>query len=387
MRLIFKKLLPLVVAVAVLFAVAPTASAEILVVDPEETATFTLEFSGVTAIEGTIEFSNPSIISNIQYDRTDNGMKGRVENGTIFLYTDGQEGVNGKIDVTVTIYSAAPKGSTCNITFQYATTEPGSNTPGPVRNVTYTVTVRTNEQATTPPTTESKPTTPTTTQPTNPKVDVSALQEQIRIAQSLTYYDYSKTTWAAVQQAVQSGTLALSSDNQAEVDKATQAIKDAIKKLVRVDYSRLQAALDSVGDMDKHEDLTAIWSRFIAALQNARVQRTSGDQAAVDKATRELLASKDELQKALEDMGDLITVEKEVPVEVEPSYDFCNITGHTVRLIVMIASLALNGVLIGLIVYYFLKKRSNQKDKTPLVEYDIADDEAEMELNDEVEIL
>ena len=383
MKLIYKRLLPLLTAVMVLLAVAPAVSAEILVVDPEQTATFTLDFTGVTAIEGVVEYSNRSIISQFEYVWPKDNMMGNVKNDTFFLYTGGEEGVDGKIDVTVTIYSGAPKGSTCNITFRYAVTEPGSDRPGPMQELVYTVTVRTDGQTTTP-TTPTTTTTPTT-QPTNPKVDVSALQEQIRIAQSLTSYDYSKTTWAAVDKAVQDGTTALSSDSQSEVDAATQAIKDAIKKLVRVDYSRLQAALDSVGNMDKHGDLTAIWSRFIEALQNARIQRTSGDQAAVDRATKELLDSMEELQKALEEMGGLITVEKEVPVEVEPSYDFCNITGHTVRLIVMIASLALNGILIGLIVYYFLKKRSTQKDKTPLVEYDITDDE--MEINEDVEIL
>ena len=383
MKLIYKRLLPLLTAVMVLLAVPPAVSAEILVVDPEQTATFTLDFTGVTAIEGVVEYSNRSIISQFEYVWPKDNMMGNVKNDTFFLYTGGEEGVDGKIDVTVTIYSGAPKGSTCNITFRYAVTEPGSDRPGPMQELVYTVTVRTDGQTTTP-TTPTTTTTPTT-QPTNPKVDVSALQEQIRIAQSLTYYDYSKTTWAAVDKAVQDGTTALSSDSQSEVDAATQAIKDAIKKLVRVDYSRLQAALDSVGNMDKHGDLTAIWSRFIEALQNARIQRTSGDQAAVDRATKELLDSMEELQKALEEMGGLITVEKEVPVEVEPSYDFCNITGHTVRLIVMIASLALNGILIGLIVYYFLKKRSTQKDKTPLVEYDITDDE--MEINEDVEIL
>ena len=113
----------------------------------------------------------------------------------------------------------------------------------------------------------------------------------------------------------------------------------------------------------------------MSALENARIQRTAGDQEAADAAAIELVAAKKALLKGLEEMGELVVVEKEVEVEVEPNYPFCNKPGHTAILIIMIVSLALNAALIGVIVWYFYKKHRNKQDDMPLVDYDIEDDE------------
>jgi hypothetical protein len=158
------------------------------------------------------------------------------------------------------------------------------------------------------------------------------------------------------------------------VDNATSSLKSALANLVSMDYSALQGAIESAGELGDMEELAEYWERFVAALSNARVQRTSGDQAAVDAATEELLISKEALIMALEELGEVVTIEKEVPVEVPPSYTFCNNIGHTIILIIMILSLVLNALLIGLIVYVVIRRRMMERDTTPLIDYSIDDD-------------
>ena len=75
-------------------------------------------------------------------------------------------------------------------------------------------------------------------------------------------------------------------------------------------------------------------------------------------------------------MKEVKEVEKKVEVEVEPKDDFCNISIHKVWPILFWISLALNIALAALIVVYIVRRRnSTQKDDTPLVDYNISDDD------------
>lgn len=365
------KVLCLIFVIGLMLSCIPTARAEIIILDPEKSTTFSLEYEDACAVEGQITFSNPSIISSIKYDVTNSNMEGLVENGTVFLYSNDPDGVSGRVDITVTIHSGAVKGASCNIIFQYAITAPGSMVPGQMQTVTNTVTVSTaGAEPTVPPATEP-PTGPTE----GPSyADTSALREQISIAENLVYYDYTKDTWAQVASALENAINHLDSQNQAAVDSAASQLKSALANLKSMDYSELIAAMDEAAEMAQHEDISKAWNRFVAALENARVQRTSGDQEAVDAAVTELRNSKKALIRALEEMGQIAEVEVPVEVPVEPNYTYCNNVWHTVFLIVMIASVALNAVLIALVAMYFVKKHKNKQDKTPLVEYNIDDD-------------
>lgn len=367
MKLISRCLVPVLVLV-LLLSVIPSADAAVMVADPEETVSFILDYEDACAVEGEIIFSDDSIISNVQYNMSGSNMTGLVENGKIFLYTDNPEGVTGQVIITITIHSAAPKGSSCVVTINYALTEAGSNVPGNIKSIVNTVTVRT-DGSTNPSETDPGSDTPTVTY-----ADTTKLREQIQIAESLTSYDYTKESWAEVEKALTVARSLLSSTSQLKVDNATGALRSALAALVSMDYSELQKALESAGELGNMEELAEHWERFVAALSNARIQRTSGDQAAVDAATEELVASKEALIKALEELGEVVTIEKEVPVEVEPGYTFCNNTGHTVILIIMILSLVLNALLIGLILYVLIRRHMMERDTTPLVEYNIDDD-------------
>lgn len=364
MKLIPRCLVPVLVLV-LLLSVIPSADAAVMVADPEETVSFILDYEAACAVEGEIRFSDDSIISNVQYNMSGSNMTGLVENGKIFLYTDNPEGVSGQVIITVTIHSAAPKGSSCIVTIDYALTEVGSDVPGHVQSIINTVTVRTDAPTETTPGTDDPPIT---------YADTTKLREQIQIAESLTSYDYTKETWADVEKALTVARSLLGSTSQLKVDNATGSLKSALANLVSMDYSALQGAIESAGELGDMEELAEYWERFVAALSNARVQRTSGDQAAVDAATEELLISKEALIMALEELGEVVTIEKEVPVEVPPSYTFCNNIGHTIILIIMILSLVLNALLIGLIVYVVIRRRMMERDTTPLIDYSIDDD-------------
>lgn len=361
-----------VLILALVLCMVPVANAQVAVLEPGETANFILSLSDVCAVEGEIEFSDKSIISDVQYDVIGDGVEGLVENGLIFLYADDPSGVDVKISITVTLSKSAPEGSSCNIVINYAATSAGSSTPGAVKTVVHSVTTPEADKPT-------EPTEPEPTKPTEPGVkyaDTDELEAQIKIAQGLTYYDYTKDSWAAVETALNEGLALLKSTSQKKVDAATKALKNAIAELVPVDYSALQDALDSVGNMENLDEVAEYWARFIAALENARAQMTSGDQEAVNAAAEELLESWAELEAAMEEMGQIVEVDK--IVEVEPSYDFCNIAGHPIYLIIMIVSLAINAILVVLIAIYFYKKYRKNHDNTPLVEYNIDEDMGEV---------
>lgn len=354
---------------AMFFCIVPKADAEVIVLDPGETVSFVIEYEKASALEGKISFSDASIISNVQYDISGCNMDGLAENGLFFLYTGKPEGVDGKVVITITVFSTATTGSSCIVTLDYNITEPGSNVPGETQTITNTVTVVTD--------TTVEPTNPPATQPTTPSTkyaDTKELQKQIAIADSLTSYQYTKETWIELEKAVSKGRTLLSSTNQAQVDGVTNEIKAKLQALAPMDYTKLQTALDGVADVGDLSEISEQWKRFVQALTNARIQRTSGDQAAVDAATQELTESKEALLQVLKDMEKVTIVDKEVPVEVEPSYEFCNIPAHTVHKIIMISSLILNGLLIGLILVYLHKKHMLEKDTTPLVDYEIDDD-------------
>lgn len=363
------KAISLLIVFALAWVIVPKANAEIVVLDPEKTTTFYLEYMDACAVEGQITFSNPAIISSISYDMSESNMEGAVENGVIFLYSPEPAGVSGKVGITVTVHSGAAKGASCDVVFQYAVTEPGSTLPGATQVVTNTVTVSTaGAEPTTPPTTPTQP---------GSKVDTSMLQFQISVAEKLTSYDYTKETWANVASALNNAYSKLTSKSQKEVDNATAQLKQALAKLRSMDYSALSEALTEASKMPQHPEFEAAWIRFMQALENARVQRTSGDQEAVNAATEELLASKAALDEALGVLATPDEVEKPVLVPTEPDYPYCNNFLHIVFLILMIASMVLNLALFAIIVMYLVKKQLNKRDTTPLVEYNIDDDDAE----------
>ena len=163
--------------------------------------------------------------------------------------------------------------------------------------------------------------------------------------------------------ALADGNAALSSKDQDVVDAATKALKDAIAGLVKMDYSKLQEALDSANALIGSNELGDLWAKLANAIANYTALLTSDDQAAVDAAAAEIM-----------DLIDQITalLGEDVPTgTTEPEGKYCNIPIHKVWPILFFISLAGNVVLIVLLVN---KKKDKKGDDTPMVNYHIGDD-------------
>lgn len=205
-------------------------------------------------------------------------------------------------------------------------------------------------------------------------LDEEALLKQIAIANGLTRSDYTDTSWAALTSALSSANLALNGNSQNAADVAEQALKDAISALVRMDYSELEQALSEAKALAANAQMGELWLRLAAEIDAARAQLTSGNQAAVDEAIARLNALREQVEAQLEQNGTPDVVVQEVPVEVPPTDNYCNIAVHRIWPVLFFVSLALNVTLMAVIVIYMQQKKKNRIDDMPLVDYDIMDD-------------
>ena len=144
-----------------------------------------------------------------------------------------------------------------------------------------------------------------------------------------------------------------------------------------MDYSRLQNAIDSAKKLTENDKLGQKVTALIESLKDCIDKLSSNNQAEVDAAAAELEALVADIQKLLSEMGEttIVEVEKLVEVEVEPKDPFCNISSHKIWPILFFISLAVNAALVVLIVVFMVRRKRAHQDSTPLVDYDIGDDE------------
>lgn len=208
-------------------------------------------------------------------------------------------------------------------------------------------------------------------------VNTMELKRQLAMANGLNAYDYTKETWEPLQKAMDKGNAILKGTHgQYTVTNAAVAIEEAMGKLVRMDYSALEAALGTVySKIDENPEMYDMWIRINAAVEKARPLLVSGDQQAVDVMVRQL-------NELMEEVGDHSVgqgsaapqvIYEEVEVEVLPTDDFCNIPMHRTWPVLFVISAVLNVALIAVLVYVLMRKRQTV-DNTPLVSYDIDDD-------------
>jgi len=415
-----KKLITLFAAVLAVALLVPCAlAAGETAAEPGKTAEVTFTFTDVYNVDGAFAVSDPDkIVSTYSINVVDAGTTAAVVNGNLLWASPVAEPVRTSISVKVTlsIKSTAAAGSGCTVSFSGiygdANEEAGNEhdvtktaavtvkAPAPVPTPTPTSTpsaeptpgvtptkpvepTPTPTPSTTPavePTpsvTPAKPTpTPTPTPPVviTSKVDYTELEKQITIADGLNpsdYTDESRNLLAAAQDVAQN---ALNSDDQAMVAAAAEELRTTIAGLKRMDYSALKTALSRAEGLLIDDQAAVIWQHLSEAAERGGALLQSGDQQAVDRAA-------DELSDLLGRVDDLLQVEtetkvviQEVPVEVLPSGDYCNITSHRVWPVVAVCSLAVNLILLSVIVGYVIRKTKNRKDDTPLVDYDIDDD-------------
>ena len=373
-----KKLLTLALTLALLAGVftlgtfAADASAE-----AGQTVSVTLSFPNAYGVNGTLEYTNQGILENIKVTSNLVGSCTATK-----YFASGTELTTVNIIVTAKIAASAPVGASCTIT---AIGDVAVDDMGNLRDgmATATITVKAAPAPDPDPTPTPTPD-PTPTPTPNPgnntsggnqtgkAVDYTELNRQIEAAKALAKGEYTAQSWQDMQQALEAAEKLTTSRSQANVDAGAKALADAIAKLEKIDLAKLKAAIAATEELLKDNDFAGKWDPMITALEAARENLESGDQAAVDAAEKALTEALNGVKAALDEMkGE----EKIVEVEKEPSYAFCNIRFHKVLLVLFIISAVINVAFIVLLVLWLLRRKKNTKDSTPLVNYRIGDDD------------
>lgn len=377
-----KKLLTLALTLALLAGVftlgtfAADASAE-----AGQTVSVTLSFPNAYGVNGTLEYTNQGILENIKVTSNLVGSCTATK-----YFASGTELTTVNIIVTAKIAASAPVGASCTIT---AIGDVTVDDMGNLRDgmATATVTVKAapapDPDPTPTPTPDPAPA-PTPAPTPNPgnntsggnqtgkAVDYTELNRQIEAAKALAKGEYTAQSWQDMQQALEAAEKLTTSRSQANVDAGAKALADAIAKLEKIDLAKLKAAISATEELLKDNDFAGKWDPMITALEAARENLESGDQAAVDAAEKALTEALNGVKAALDEMkGE----EKIVEVEKEPSYAFCNIRFHKVLLVLFIINAVINVAFIVLLVLWLLRRKKNTKDSTPLVNYRIGDDD------------
>jgi len=205
-------------------------------------------------------------------------------------------------------------------------------------------------------------------------IDYTELLRQIAVAESLNEMDYLVDSWNEMIEALEYAYTATNSTVQSAVDMAATSLKEAIEKLVRVDYSALLAAIDEVNKYTESNEIADLWDKMHKLLNEAQILLTGRDQNAINKCAEEIAQLLSEIIKKMSELaGSTVIIEK--PIPTEPDYDFCNMGMHRVWPILFWVSLVLNLAFVALITTFILRKRRKESDDTPLVDYDISDDE------------
>jgi hypothetical protein len=176
-----------------------------------------------------------------------------------------------------------------------------------------------------------------------------------------------------LESALKAAIKARKAKTQNEVNKAADALREAIAALVKLDASALEKLIADVNGFLKDNDLASVWEELYAALEQADAALESGDQAAIDAAYTRLDAAFKALKDKLAELGEGEVVIQQVEVKGECDED-CHVPVHRLWLILLIISAILNVGLIVFIVLYAIKRKKNAADNTPLVDYDINDD-------------
>ena len=375
-----KRFVAVVLVLLMVAAMVPLANAAETVAPGEKVSGSVATAEACDGATGSIKVSGPAKL--IEAGPDFNVELDDATSATVQFY--GAEAINHEVTFILQVDSNAKDGDVITVTFDYE----WSNAQGKMTasSNTWEVTVDvvadepTDPEPTDPKPTDPEPTDPEPTVPVTPEepsetVDYTELKKQIGIAESLVQGDYTAESWAKLAYALAAAKNALYSEDQDVVDAAAKALADAIAALVKMDYSKLEAAMASGEELAANDKVGNLWFELFKAIQEGVKLIGSGDQEAVDACTAKILDLIEQLKAALAETGaEPEEIIKEVIVEKDPEGDYCNITMHRIWPILFFISLALNVVFIVVIVVAVIRRKKNAKDDTPLVNYDIGDD-------------
>ncbi len=330
-----------------------------------QTVKVTFSFPNAYGANGHITYSNPGILSDVSVS---SNLAGTCTKDAFLVFGISKTTVT--VTVTAKINSSAKAGDSCTISIadaEYTVNDNGDVASSPKSDViTVAATQSGGNQGGNSGGNNNKP---------SSKIDYTELNRQIKIASSLEKTGYTDASWKNMTDALAAARKLTSSNSQSAVDAGAKRLADAIAALEKVDYSKLREALDQVQSFIDGSDFASTWAALMGAVDNGNSMLKSGNQADIDAAAEALITCLDAMKAKLNDMTKTVEVPVEVPVEVEPSGPYCNITWHLVLIILFFVSLAVNIVFVVLTVLWFMKKKKNTKDTTPLVDYKIGDDD------------
>ena len=338
-----KKIIAAVIAVVLVMTVSMVmASAADYIVKPGGSVDVTL-VKNVEGLDGSVSFSGGG---SVRYSASE----GTVENGKYAMGGNGTKTVTA----TVTAPSGASVGDVYTVSFSFRTYDIDGNLAD-TGSVSYTVEVVSGgSSGGNSGSSGGSSSSGSGSSGSAVKVDLSKLQELIDKASNLKKDGYTADSWNKMVDALTKAQAALSSTNQDEIDAAAKALGDALNGLVKMDYSKLLDAIARAKELGKDNEVNSLWLALLDALTNGNLMLASDDQAQVDAAAKQI--------------NDLIE-------QLLDGSKFCNISIHKVWPILFFISLAANVVLVVVLVKKNGTKKKNQVDNTPLVDYDISDDE------------
>lgn len=264
--------------------------------------------------------------------------------------------------VTVSASSSAKVGDSIDVTFTYTY----SNNEGPMGPYTTTETVTVVSGGGVTPGDPDQPTQPD--KPSEPavKIDYSELNKWIKEKQGLDSSKYTKDTWDPVEEAYNKALNLRNSKKQDAVDAGAKALKEAIEGLKEMDYTLLEEAIAAAKKLGDSEELGNLWMKLADALKDGVGLLTSNDQQAVNDGAALINSIISQLNEELEKLREANAVYEG---------DYCNISIHHVWPILFFVSLGVNVILAIVAIMLGKRRMGNKKDNTPLVDYQISDDE------------
>ena len=342
-----------------------------------ESGTITFTFANVYGVDGAITADAGITITNV----TSNVQDAACVNNKVFIYSAEQTTI--QVIVYYTVDANATVGSAFAVNFDGSTYGLNDQVGTIVKDTDYVTVAAQSGSGTI----------------IVPKADTTELEAQIAIAEGLNEIDYTEESWATLQAALSAGKRLLNSFSQTAVNNATAKLKDAIAALVKLDRAALIDAMNKADALFNKNADSKLWKDLHDAVVNGGNLLTSRTQADIDAGVTALLnaikAVEALLNKAPEtvikevEVTKIVTetvevekvvteiVEKEVPKEVikEVPVEVPVEKTNAVWLVLFIISLIINLGLAVLVVLYFIKKKNNQKDNTPLVDYNIEEDD------------
>ena len=360
---------------------------------PGQTAYVSFSMSGIYGIQGSFSYSNPAIITSISSSHSFSGLMGFIDSNSCALA--GASESSGSITLAISLSADAAPGDSCTVTFTYQTSDGDGQLSGTqVASGTVTVEAPPTEPTTQPTESTTKPTEPTTkptepttrpteptepttrpTQPTQPttrptepttkpteeELNTAQLEARIQEAQTLEEKAYTEESWKALETALEGAESALDSDSQSRIDGAEQSLRQAIAKLVKLDYTQLQAALEEA-EAQRDSEEGQLWQKLLEAAQESEKLLESRDQEEIDAAAEALQELLEQLarepQPTEPEQTEAPTQETTLPEVTEPP---AQDGGAGAWPVFLILSLLVNAGLIGWILWSRRSKSSKEE--------------------------